>query len=261
MNIKRVNDSEFDKIYVISDIHGNSKLLNEMLLKINLTKNDLLIIAGDSCDRGKNSSEVYEIVINLINDNYNVIHLKGNHEVMFYEYMVNNENYERWIRNGGNYTIDSYNNKALMDKHLEFISEMEYIIETDNYYIIHAGINPENSIENQIPRDLVWIRDEFINSKVKLNKKIIFGHTINKDGKIRFLKDKIAIDCGSYINNVLGTLELKTGFEYYVGEKMEKRILGKTNLNVSVVGLGGIPLQRLTEDEAIKIVKYSIDKI
>ncbi len=41
---------------------------------------------------------------------------------------------------------------------------------------------------------------------------------------------------------------------------MEKRILGKTNLNVSVVGLGGIPLQRLTEDEAIKIVKYSIDK-
>ena len=41
---------------------------------------------------------------------------------------------------------------------------------------------------------------------------------------------------------------------------MEKRILGKTNLNVSVVGLGGIPLQRLTENEAINIVRYSIDK-
>jgi len=218
MNIKKINDKDYNKIYVLSDIHGNSKLFNEMLLKINLKKDDLLIIDGDSCDRGANSSKVYETVINLINDNNNVIHLKGNHEVMFYDYMVNNENYERWIRNGGNYTIDSYNDKLLMDKHLEFINKMEYIIETDNYYIVHAGINPENSLENQIPRDLVWIRDEFINSDLKLNKKIIFGHTITKDGKIKFLKDKIAIDCGSYSNNVLGALELKTSTEYYVEE-------------------------------------------
>jgi len=223
MNIKRINDKDYNKIYVISDIHGNLILLNKMLLKIDLKKDDLLIIDGDSCDRGENSSDVYEKVINLINDNYNVIHLKGNHEAMFYDFIVNNENYERWIRNGGNYTFDSYHSKSLMDKHIKFISEMEYIIETDNYYIVHAGINPENSLENQIPRDLVWIRDEFINSELKLNKKIIFGHTINKDGKIKFLKDKIAIDCGSYSNFVLGALELKTGFEYYVEDENGKK--------------------------------------
>jgi len=40
---------------------------------------------------------------------------------------------------------------------------------------------------------------------------------------------------------------------------MEKRRLGKTNLMVSVVGLGGIPLQKLNQDESTKIIKRSIE--
>lgn len=40
---------------------------------------------------------------------------------------------------------------------------------------------------------------------------------------------------------------------------MEKRRLGKTNLMVSVIGLGGIPLQKLNQDESTKIIKKSIE--
>jgi len=40
---------------------------------------------------------------------------------------------------------------------------------------------------------------------------------------------------------------------------MEKRRLGKTDLMVTVVGLGGIPLQRLSEDEAGLIVKSAVE--
>jgi aryl-alcohol dehydrogenase-like predicted oxidoreductase len=35
--------------------------------------------------------------------------------------------------------------------------------------------------------------------------------------------------------------------------------LGKTNLIVSRVGIGGIPLTRPPEDEAIKVVKHALD--
>ena len=36
---------------------------------------------------------------------------------------------------------------------------------------------------------------------------------------------------------------------------MEYRILGKTGLKVSVIGFGGIPVQRISKDEAIKVIE------
>lgn len=41
--------------------------------------------------------------------------------------------------------------------------------------------------------------------------------------------------------------------------KMRKVRLGKTGLEVSRVGMGGIPIQRLSEDEAIKVVRQALD--
>lgn len=40
---------------------------------------------------------------------------------------------------------------------------------------------------------------------------------------------------------------------------MRKKRLGKANIEVSVIGLGGIPLQRLTEERAGEVVKAAID--
>jgi aryl-alcohol dehydrogenase-like predicted oxidoreductase len=41
---------------------------------------------------------------------------------------------------------------------------------------------------------------------------------------------------------------------------MEKRVLGSTGLEVSIIGLGGIPLQRLKMDDAVRVVKYALDQ-
>ena len=38
---------------------------------------------------------------------------------------------------------------------------------------------------------------------------------------------------------------------------MEYRILGKTGLKVSVVGFGGIPMQRISKEEAMKVINRS----
>jgi uncharacterized protein len=40
---------------------------------------------------------------------------------------------------------------------------------------------------------------------------------------------------------------------------MEKRVLGRTNLNISVVGFGGIPIQGLAFDEAEKVLHAALD--
>lgn len=41
---------------------------------------------------------------------------------------------------------------------------------------------------------------------------------------------------------------------------MERRILGSTGLDVGVIGMGGIPLTRLTVDEAAELVGYALDR-
>ncbi|MCW3975329.1 MAG: aldo/keto reductase [Candidatus Bathyarchaeota archaeon] len=40
---------------------------------------------------------------------------------------------------------------------------------------------------------------------------------------------------------------------------MEERILGKTNLKVKALGFGGIPIQRVSEEEAIEVVRRCYD--
>jgi len=40
---------------------------------------------------------------------------------------------------------------------------------------------------------------------------------------------------------------------------MQYDILGKSGLKISVIGFGGIPIQRVTEEEAIKVVKFALD--
>ena len=39
------------------------------------------------------------------------------------------------------------------------------------------------------------------------------------------------------------------------------RLLGKTNMKVNRVGFGGIPIQRITQEETNKVINELIDKI
>ena len=50
MNMKR--------LLAMSDIHGNLNKFEKMIDKINLTKEDRLVIIGDNVDRGKHSIEL-----------------------------------------------------------------------------------------------------------------------------------------------------------------------------------------------------------
>lgn len=41
---------------------------------------------------------------------------------------------------------------------------------------------------------------------------------------------------------------------------MEKRILGRTNFEVSSVGIGGIPIQRVDKDQAVEILREALNQ-
>lgn len=222
MQIIKIQEENYNRIFVISDIHGNAILFDDILSQIKLEKDDLLIIAGDSCDRGVKTSVVYNRIFELIDKGYNLIHLLGNHEDMCLDFLLNKNNEELWMNNGGRSTLHSYDEDIVYKVHIEFMKKMPLIIETDNYIIVHAGIKPGVALEDQEKRDLLWIRDEFINHTFDINKKIIYGHTVNKDGKVHFTEDKISIDCCSYFNFILAAIELKTEKVFYAKEDVKE---------------------------------------
>ena len=73
MNLKVGNK----KVYVVSDMHNDADRFKLLLEKINFSKDDILIVAGDIFDRGAQPVELYFEI--LKHPNIQVI--QGNHDV------------------------------------------------------------------------------------------------------------------------------------------------------------------------------------
>lgn len=202
--------------FVIGDIHGNYKELKELLNKLNPDLNhDKLIFLGDYIDRGPNSYNVIQFLIELQKNHGEdkVILLKGNHEQMAIEnietdYIDYNNGYDKTYK-------DFIKNKDNIESYYEFFKSLPIYHEDDFYIYVHGGIRPGITMEKQDESDLLWIRDEFYESSITFLKPIIFGHTptFHINGKYTpFVgKDRIGIDTGIAYGGKLTALEIVDG--------------------------------------------------
>lgn len=71
-----------NRIIAIGDVHGCSRELNDLLIKLKVTPNDLLIFLGDLINRGPDSRGVLDIAQSL----KNTLFLMGNHELRLLEF-------------------------------------------------------------------------------------------------------------------------------------------------------------------------------
>ena len=98
------------KIFAIGDIHGSYQKLKKLMDMISVDpKNDILVFMGDYIDRGSDSFEVVDYLIELKKQYETIVFLKGNHEEMLLRYL---EGHDRFIylANGGQQTLESYMN-------------------------------------------------------------------------------------------------------------------------------------------------------
>ncbi len=100
------------KTYVISDIHGCHKTLVALLDKITLSKSDFVYFLGDYINKGTQSKQVVDLLIDLKNQGYNITCLKGNHEAMIDDSLL----LEDWV-GGATETLQSFQIDHL--KHLD----------------------------------------------------------------------------------------------------------------------------------------------
>jgi serine/threonine protein phosphatase 1 len=118
----------------MSDIHGCFDELNMMLKKINFTKSDKLILAGDYIDRGTQNKQMLDW---LSKRPQNVVFLKGNHDVEFSQYVDLMQ--ETLDKSGGAYDINSvahtlklYTMTLVKYNGIDYYGSMKKMIMKDN---------------------------------------------------------------------------------------------------------------------------------
>jgi serine/threonine protein phosphatase 1 len=205
--------------YVIGDIHGEIDQLKTIIDKINYNpKEDKLIFLGDYIDRGADSYQVYRYIKEL--DNGENILLRGNHEEMMIDAVLNDNNIQLWYHNGGQATESSFPNRSELEKAAQFFNSLPYYHSSQDYIFVHAGIRPNRKLKEQTEHDLVWIRYQFLGAKAKDFKEkrtVVAGHTPVPE--VKFEENKILMDTGAGKGGILSAIDLETKKVYSSAEK------------------------------------------
>jgi serine/threonine protein phosphatase 1 len=96
---------------------------------------------------------------------------------------------------------------ALPRAHLEFFKNLKLHVSIGDYLFVHAGLKPRVPLDEQSETDLLWIREEFLDSAVNFGRVVVHGHTPTDVPVVR--ANRIGIDTGAYMTNNLTAVILE----------------------------------------------------
>lgn len=223
---------EGQRVYAVGDIHGRLDLLEALhgLIAEDAAqapdRSKTIIYLGDYIDRGLESQGVIDRLLGAPLEDVTPVFLLGNHEDTMLNFLDDHRVGESWFQFGGDATLYSYGvqlagpageQRTLIDaqsnlrerlpaRHLEFLRGLETRFEIGDYLFVHAGVRPGVALDEQAPKDLIWIRGEFLTSKADHGRVVVHGHSISL--KAENLPNRVNIDTGAYASGVLTCLVL-----------------------------------------------------
>lgn len=200
------------RLLAIGDIHGCLDHLERLIARVEPTEADRLVFLGDYIDRGPDGKGVLDYLLDFGRRFPNSIFLKGNHEAMFLDFLAGRDKM-LYLYNGGGTTLESYREAAgirIPKAHLDFLEALRPSFATEEFIFVHAGLRPGRSLAKQDERDLLWIRDEFIESDYDWGQTVVFGHTPVQEPF--FGTNKIGVDTGAVFGRVLSCCDVRRKF-------------------------------------------------
>ncbi len=230
-------------LYAIGDIHGRRDLLDKLLVQITEDAARLpegikpqIIFLGDYIDRGLTSRDVIELFANGAIDHFDPVYLMGNHEEALLRFLQEDSFGNQWVRYGGAETLYSYglappNQRASLNSHeemraaqtawtriwtefrarlpaahLNFFQSLKTYHTAGDYLFVHAGLRPGIDLEAQTARDMLWIRDEFLEDGAQFDRMIVHGHT--PMDAVHYDERRIGLDTGAFLTGRLTAARL-----------------------------------------------------
>lgn len=212
------------RIYAVGDIHGCLAQLDRLTASIVADAKTAkatchLIYLGDYIDRGPESSGVVDRLLAPL-PGFQVQYLRGNHDQSLLDFLKDPSIYSMWKQFGAQETLVSYGvmpprfdnpaawaqardalERALPSSHLEFFQSLKLSAEIGPYFFTHAGVRPGIPLAQQVPEDLLWIRDEFLMSGGDFGRIVVHGHTPTPMPVRK--RNRIGVDTGCYATGKL----------------------------------------------------------
>jgi serine/threonine protein phosphatase 1 len=218
--------------YVIGDIHGGLKALQQVLPIANLQETDTFIFLGDYVDGWSESAQVIDFLIDF-EEKHNAIFIKGNHDVYCLQWLTGYKLDLNWIKHGGKATIKSYANinTETKLKHIHFLERLKnYYVDENNNLFIHAGFTSMHGPEKEFHESMhtwdrtLWEMALTMDKRIKKNSvyfprrlllfnEIFIGHTptINYNSEVPMEGCNVwNVDTGAAFNGKLSMLNVET---------------------------------------------------
>ena len=209
-----------NRIIAVGDIHGEFRMLELLMNKLDVQKKDELIFVGDYIDRGPDSKAVINEIIKL--KRYKkAVTIRGNHESMALNAIFQNKHEplgtleteagKLWAWAGAHATIRSYEGFQIPRSHIEFMAHTQkyYMTEWASkvLWFVHGGFDHAYPIEEQLNHygldhashnrshlsvsedDYIWNDNDFM----------VCGHTPSK--VVRSNRHMVCIDTGATFKN------------------------------------------------------------
>jgi serine/threonine protein phosphatase 1 len=220
-----------DRIYAIGDIHGRCDLFGQLMEGIRQDcaerppegKQVRLIVLGDFIDRGDHSRAMIEL-LRRASTLPGMTVLMGNHESCLVDCASGRlDPRDGWLDFGGDATLRSFgiDPPAPGEDAFDFAERLVAGVGADtidwlkglplsersgDFFFCHAGVRPGVPLDRQIPEDLLWIRDSFLESRRSHGKVVVHGHSITDD--VDVAENRIGVDTGAYASGKLTALAI-----------------------------------------------------
>ncbi len=184
------------KTVVIGDIHGGFRALKQLVERADLPSNTKYIFVGDYVDGWSEAAEVISFLIDF-SQKHDCIFIRGNHDDLFYRYLISGESNPMWLAQGGKNSVKSYVDISRTKKeiHARFFQNLvNYHIDSHNRLYLHAGFTNQAGPQHEYYPNLVYwdrtlwemvcamdnsipIDGDRYPKRLKLFKEIFIGHT------------------------------------------------------------------------------------
>lgn len=213
-------------LFAIGDIHGRIDLLEPLLDVIGdeaaQRPRTIVVGLGDYVDRGQDSRAVVDRLLDLAaRPGIETCFLRGNHDQILLDFLADHSLGPYWRQVGGGETLFSYGVEPpatrkhmeewraareafaanMPERHLAFFQNLIFSFTWGDYFFAHAGAQPGIPLEEQSQRDLMWIRDPFLDDKGRFDRIVVHGHTPAEE--VHADDRRIGLDTGAYMTGVL----------------------------------------------------------